>query len=131
MITKVNFLQKFYRYHEMIKEKEVEKSKSSGVDVNARPPYFRIFRQCFPQLFNVFFVFFVTLAVFPAVHSDIKMVGDDFIIPNKYFVSVTCFLTFNLCAMLGSLITSWINWVSFVFFLITPRPFFYSFRWDS
>ncbi|XP_055678225.1 equilibrative nucleoside transporter 1 isoform X2 [Lutzomyia longipalpis] len=111
-------LNKFYRYHEMLKEKEEEKSKISGVDVNARPPYFKIFRQCFPQLFNVFFVFFVTLAVFPAIHSDIKPSDSNFIISDKYFVSVTCFLTFNLCAMLGSLITSWINWPSPRFLVI-------------
>lgn len=34
--------------------------------------------------------------------------------PNKeedLYVEVLCFLTFNVCAMLGSLTTSWIQWV--------------------
>lgn len=32
-------------------------------------PYWTIFRQAMPQLFNIFFIFFVTLALFPAVQS--------------------------------------------------------------
>lgn len=35
-------------------------------------PYWRIFTQTFPQLFNVFFIFLVTLSLFPAVHSGIN-----------------------------------------------------------
>lgn len=35
-------------------------------------PYWRIFKQAFPQLFNVFFIFLVTLSLFPAVHSGIN-----------------------------------------------------------
>lgn len=52
----------------------------------------------------------MTLSIFPAVHSDIKSLNDDF---PKFvkddFVIVTCFLTFNICAMLGSLLTSWVT----------------------
>ncbi|XP_055378748.1 equilibrative nucleoside transporter 1 [Condylostylus longicornis] len=103
-------LNRFFKYHEMLNEKEAEKeTKSASNDV----PYGQVFRKSFPQLFNVFFVFFVTLSVFPAVHSDIKLNLDDstwFPVPEKYFVSITCFLTFNLFAMLGSLATSWVNW---------------------
>lgn len=53
---------------------------------------------------------------------DIKLSDPDFPIPEKLYVSVLCFLTFNFCAMLGSLTTSWIQWVfelkQFFFFLI-------------
>ncbi|KAJ6637954.1 Equilibrative nucleoside transporter 3 [Pseudolycoriella hygida] len=102
-------LNKFYRYHEMLHSKELEKSKIvSGR--NTRPPYWKIFKQSFPQLFNVFFVFFVTLAIFPAIHSDIKMSDPNFPIAPNLYVSVLCFLTFNVCAMLGSLLTSWMQW---------------------
>lgn len=108
-------LNKFYRYHELMSEKQQEKAARAGINVKARPPYFLIFRQSFMQLFNVFFTFFVTLTVFPAVHSDIKQIGEgDFmgIVPRELFVPITCFLTFNVFAMLGSLTTSWVKWVS-------------------
>lgn len=108
-------LNKFYRYHELMSEKQQEKARRSGVNVHARPPYWTIFKQSFPQLFNVFMIFFVTLSVFPAVHSDIRQVGEgDFmgIVPRDLFTSITCFLTFNVFAMLGSLTTSWVKWVS-------------------
>lgn len=52
----------------MLHSKELEKSKIVGGS-SSRPPYWTIFKQAFPQLFNVFFVFFVTLAIFPAIHS--------------------------------------------------------------
>lgn len=97
-------LTKFYRYYEMLNN---EKKSDSRSQLNV--PYWQIFKKASPQLFNVFFTFFVTLAVFPAVHSDIKG-SDDFIIGSKYFTLVTCFLTFNVFAMLGSLTTSWVQW---------------------
>lgn len=68
-IVCVWYFQKFYRYHEMLHEKEMTKSKVNNGGSNSRPPYFTIFKQTSPQLFNIFFVFFVTLAIFPAVHS--------------------------------------------------------------
>jgi solute carrier family 29 (equilibrative nucleoside transporter), member 1/2/3 len=98
----------------MLAEKETEKNKKAGMDVNARPPYWKIFKQAFPQLFNVFFVFFITLSVFPAVHSDIKSSDpDNFPFNINKFTTLTCFLTFNVFAMIGSLLTSWCTWVSF------------------
>lgn len=106
-------LNKFYRYHEMLSEKEQEKRIRSGINVNARPPYWTIFKQCFPQLFNIFFIFFVTLTVFPAILSDVHPLNneDDFLVSNKFFTSITCFLTFNFFAMMGSFVTSWVKWV--------------------
>lgn len=109
-------LNKFFRYHEMMSEKQQEKARRSGINVHARPPYWTIFKQSFGQLFNVFFIFFVTLTVFPAVHSDIKQLSDGKflgIVPRDMFTPITCFLTFNLFAMFGSLATSWIKWVRF------------------
>jgi equilibrative nucleoside transporter 1/2/3 len=62
-------LQRFYRYNEQrIKRQEQEKSVASG-GIKARPPYWMIFKKCFPQCLNVFLVFFVTLSIFPAVYS--------------------------------------------------------------
>ncbi|KAL5288449.1 ent-3.2 family protein [Megaselia abdita] len=108
-------LNKFFRFHTEVREL---KSKDDEEDSD-KIPFWTIFKQASPQLFNVFFVFFVTLSVFPAVYSDIKPGTDDFIIPRNYFVSITCFLTFNLFAMLGSLTTTWIQWPS-PKFLVVP-----------
>lgn len=108
-------LNKFFRYHEMMSEKQQEKARRSGVNVHARPPYWTIFKQSSMQLFNVFFIFFVTLTCFPSVHSDIKQKGEgEFmgIVSRELFTPITCFLTFNVFAMLGSLTTSWVKWVS-------------------
>jgi len=104
-------LNKFYKYHEMLAENDQKRNDRAGLS-SSRPPYWRIFKQAFPQLFNVFLIFFVTLGVFPAVHSDIKLLDSDgFPFPEK-FTMVTCFLTFNIFAMLGSLLTSWVKFPS-------------------
>lgn len=101
-------LNRFYRYHEMLNAKESEKHKTE--DEHRSIPYWQIFKQSSVQMFNVFLIFFVTLSVFPAVHSDIKPLDENFIIPPQYFTIITCFLTFNFFAMLGSLLTSWVQW---------------------
>lgn len=110
-------LNKFYRYHEMQSEKQQEKAARSGVNPNStRVPYWTIFKKSFPQLFNVFFIFFVTLAVFPTVYSNIKPLTHEHLFEfdsKSFFTPITCFLTFNVFAMLGSLATSWVQWVSY------------------
>lgn len=97
----------------MLQEKSAEQNQLTKKETKGRPPYWKVFKQAAPQLFNIFFIFFVTLSVFPTVHSDIQRnKADDFFIPEKFFVTITCFLTFNAFAMLGSLATSWCTWVS-------------------
>lgn len=103
-------VQKFYRYHEMLNEKEAERQLRVSGGPPGRPPFWAIFKQASPQLFNIFFVFFVTLSIFPTVHSSIKPSDPDFIIGAGQYVSVLCFLTFNLCAMLGSAGASVVQW---------------------
>ncbi|XP_037898651.1 equilibrative nucleoside transporter 1-like [Glossina fuscipes] len=44
------------------------------------------------------------------IFSDIKPYNKDFFIEGHYFISITCFLTFNLFAMLGSLTTTFVRW---------------------
>lgn len=101
-------LNKFFRYNAQLREAK----KDSIEEQNTTIPYWKIFKEASPQLFNVFFIFFVTLSIFPAVYSDIKPSTDDFLVPANLFTSITCFLTFNLFAMLGSLTTTWIQWPS-------------------
>ena len=66
--------QRFYRYNEQRIQRQEEEKNASNSNPNARrsPPYWKIFQKCFPQCFNVFFVFFVTLSIFPTIHSGIR-----------------------------------------------------------
>lgn len=123
-------LNRFYRYHEHLNEKERQLQRRANVGMAPHTPYWTIFKQCLPQCFNVFFVFFITLSIFPSVHSDIKRSDTNFFINDKYFTEVTCFLTFNVCAMLGSIISAWVSWprpkylVYFVVLRVLFIPFF-------
>lgn len=67
--------QRFYRYHESLQERTLRVNPAlAATNQNTNPverkkPYGLIVRQSFMQLYNIFIVFFVTLAVFPTVHS--------------------------------------------------------------
>ena len=41
------------------------------------------------------------------------MSDPEFFISKQYFTPVTCFLTFNLCAMLGSSLATVFAWVKY------------------
>ncbi|XP_023221355.1 equilibrative nucleoside transporter 3-like isoform X2 [Centruroides sculpturatus] len=71
---------RFYRYHRELTKAANKESKC----VYKKPPFFLIFKKIWPQCFNVFFVFFVTLTIFPAVHANIKAIDPNFIIPRKF-----------------------------------------------
>ncbi|KAG5318596.1 S29A1 protein, partial [Pseudoatta argentina] len=106
-------INRFYRYHELLHQKETNKrqleNNSRGKHKSA---YWKVFKACFPQCFNIFLIFFVTLALFPSVQSDIQFSDKNFVISSEYYSSVMCFLTFNITAMLGSLIASLVQWPS-------------------
>lgn len=67
-----------------------------------------VFKKVWPQLLNVFLIFYVTLALFPAVLASIQQNGTRF--DKKYFTPVTCFLFFNVFAMIGNFLPSWTTW---------------------
>ncbi|XP_043496902.1 equilibrative nucleoside transporter 1 isoform X1 [Polistes fuscatus] len=113
-------LNRFYRYHELLNQKELNKRQLES-NTRGKPetvPYWKIVSQCAPQLLNIFLVFFVTLSLFPAVQSDIKVSNTEFIIPPDFYVSVMCFLTFNITAMIGSSIASIVQWPSEKYLII-------------
>ncbi|KAK2588719.1 hypothetical protein KPH14_001609 [Odynerus spinipes] len=107
-------LNRFYRYHELVHQKETNKRQLENSTRGKKEslPYWKIVSQCFPQLFNTFIVFCVTLTLFPSVQSDIKRSYEDFTVPSDYYISVMCFLTFNVTAMIGSSIASAVQWPS-------------------
>ncbi|CAH0721201.1 unnamed protein product, partial [Brenthis ino] len=102
-------LNRFFRYHETLQERTLRVNPAlAATNQNASPskrtPYGLIVMQSIGQLYNIFIVFFVSLAVFPVVHSDIQPVTPGFLGTN--FVRLTCFLTFNFTAMLGNVTAS-------------------------
>ncbi|XP_043250700.1 NADPH-dependent diflavin oxidoreductase 1 isoform X1 [Colletes gigas] len=107
-------INRFYRYRELLYQKGVNKRQleNSARGKTDTPPYWKIFCQCFPQCFNTFLVFFVTLSLFPSVQSDIKNSDVNFIVPTDYYSTVMCFLTFNVTALIGSSIASFVQWPS-------------------
>uniref|UniRef100_A0A0K0DME3 Equilibrative nucleoside transporter 1 n=1 Tax=Angiostrongylus cantonensis TaxID=6313 RepID=A0A0K0DME3_ANGCA len=70
--------------------------------------FFLLKKQGWPQMMNVYLVFFVSLTIFPGIMVDIRdeLVGQkySFVIPEKFFVPITCFLLFNVFAFVGSLL---------------------------
>lgn len=122
-------LNRFYRYNELKSKRAEEENRAvQAAAGNNRIPYWYVFKRCFPQCFNVFFVFFVTLSIFPSVHSDIKMSDPDFFL-GEYFIPVTCFLTFNVSAMLGNMMSGLFQWPGprFLWIAVVLRALFIPF----
>uniref|UniRef100_A0A8C5ADJ2 Equilibrative nucleoside transporter 2-like n=1 Tax=Gadus morhua TaxID=8049 RepID=A0A8C5ADJ2_GADMO len=59
--------------------------------------------------FCVTFVFTVTLSVFPAVAADVRTYSPEGTW-ERYFLSVCCFLVFNVNDWLGRTVTTWVHW---------------------
>ncbi|XP_022607924.1 equilibrative nucleoside transporter 2 [Seriola dumerili] len=74
----------------------------------AKASVIEVFKKIWVMAFCVTFVFTVTLSVFPAVTADVKTS-----FPGKwdrFFLSVCCFLMFNINDWLGRTITTFIRW---------------------
>ncbi|XP_035531409.1 equilibrative nucleoside transporter 2 [Morone saxatilis] len=74
----------------------------------AKASVIEVFKKIWVMAFSVTFVFTVTLSVFPAVTADVRTS-----FPGKwerFFISVCCFLTFNLNDWFGRTITTLIRW---------------------
>ncbi|XP_045539931.1 equilibrative nucleoside transporter 1 [Papilio machaon] len=103
-------LNRFYRYHETLQERTMRVNPAlAATNQNTSPakqrtPYGTIFKQAWIQLYNIFIIFFVTLSVFPEVQSKVQPITPGFLGEN--FTRLTCFLTFNLMAMIGNLTAS-------------------------
>ncbi|XP_067435141.1 equilibrative nucleoside transporter 2 [Thunnus thynnus] len=74
----------------------------------AKASVIEVFKKIWVMAFCVTFVFTVTLSVFPAVTADVRTS-----FPGKwerFFISVCCFLIFNINDWLGRTITTLIRW---------------------
>ncbi|XP_075890062.1 equilibrative nucleoside transporter 2-like [Nelusetta ayraudi] len=74
----------------------------------AKASVLEVFKKIWVMAFCVTFVFTVTLSVFPAVTADTKTIFSAKW--ERFFISVCCFLTFNICDWLGRTITTFIHW---------------------
>lgn len=70
--------------------------------------YLIVIKKCWVHLVSAFLVFFVTLTCFPAIEAGIEAVNPNFM-PANYFPLVTCFLFFNLFAVMGSFLAEFIR----------------------
>ncbi|CAN9509701.1 unnamed protein product [Ophioblennius macclurei] len=75
----------------------------------AKASVMEVFKKIWVMAFCVTFVFTVTLSVFPAVTVDVRtsFPGGRW---ERFFISVCCFLTFNINDWLGRTITTLIRW---------------------
>ncbi|KAJ8961034.1 hypothetical protein NQ317_004369, partial [Molorchus minor] len=80
-------LNRYYRHFELKEKKDLEQRRQITKGMNERIPYLYVLKKSLPQLYNVFFVFFVTLSVFPSLHSGIVRYDKDFLIPDEYFTA--------------------------------------------
>ena len=67
--------------------------------------YMHILKQIWHQLLNIFFVYYVSLLLFPAVLGKVTSVNK---FAGDYFGSVFCFLSFNLFSALGNLMLNYV-----------------------
>ncbi|CAI5449284.1 unnamed protein product [Caenorhabditis angaria] len=62
--------------------------------------YLKTFKYCWKQYLSVFFVYFVTLSVFPTIL--VGFVPNYTVFPSDIYAGITTFLNFNLFAAVGS-----------------------------
>ena len=90
----------YFSYYLNRKEDTPDVTGPLTAEFKSRPPYLLILKQIWIHLFSVFFVYFITLALFPALLAAIV---SNTSLAGKYFTVVWCFLSFNLFAMLGNI----------------------------
>ncbi|KAK6113475.1 Nucleoside transporter family protein [Brugia pahangi] len=76
--------------------------------------YYDVFKKIRMQCFNIWFIFVVTIALFPTVMADVKVYSENgiysFVIPEKLFTPVTTYFFFNLFAFFGSFLANFVHW---------------------
>ncbi|XP_046369024.1 equilibrative nucleoside transporter 1-like [Haliotis rufescens] len=99
-------LTRFYRHFKMLVKLKKEASPSQNQSESCGQTirrYWSVFKEIWVLIFCVWFVFFVSLMLFPAIQSDIERIH--FPISDAYFKPIFCFLNFNFFALLGNITT--------------------------
>ncbi|XP_026506791.1 equilibrative nucleoside transporter 3 isoform X2 [Terrapene carolina triunguis] len=75
------------------------------------PPLRPILKKTAVLGFCVFYVFFISIIIFPSISSSIESVNKDSgsLWTNKYFIPLTSFLLYNFADWCGRQITAWIQ----------------------
>lgn len=86
---------------------------SSGSDASAKsvPPLKPILKKTWVLGFCVFYVFFVSIMIFPALSSGIQSMNQDSgnLWSTTYFVPLTSFLLYNVADFSGRQMTAWLQ----------------------
>lgn len=85
-------------------------STSSPTEISV-PPLRRIMAKIWTLSLYVFWVFFISITIFPAISSGIQSVNKDSGSPwsSTYFVPVTSFLLYNVADFCGRQMTIWLQ----------------------
>ncbi|KAM9364684.1 equilibrative nucleoside transporter 3 [Pholidichthys leucotaenia] len=85
-------------------------SSEGGGAGSSIPPLKPILQKTWVLGLSVFYVFFVSIMVFPAVSSGIQSVSDSVTpVTTTYFVPLTSFLLYNSADFCGRLVTLWLQ----------------------
>lgn len=118
-------LTKFYQYYKQKIPKSLLTQSNMGCQdylnafIKSCKTYWEVVKKIWLQLFGVWFVFTVTLILFPAIQSSVRMMRDENGVPYMFsddfekkglWVAIFCFLSFNLFAVLGNLTSEFIRW---------------------
>uniref|UniRef100_A0A0K0CZW8 Equilibrative nucleoside transporter 1 n=1 Tax=Angiostrongylus cantonensis TaxID=6313 RepID=A0A0K0CZW8_ANGCA len=101
----------FYRHHMALGDSA---RKEVDVESPSFSQYWECLSYCWVQLFNNFFVYFVTLVIFPAMATDTpyyRRDGDPWgsVFPENLYFAINTFLNFNVFAFIGSLSANYIQ----------------------
>ncbi|XP_030059276.1 equilibrative nucleoside transporter 3 [Microcaecilia unicolor] len=88
-----------------------QNSSENSPDDHSIPPLRPILKKNAVLGFCVFYVFFISIIIFPAISSSIDSVNKDSgsVWTNKYFTPLTCFLVYNFADWCGRQVTAWIQ----------------------
>ncbi|CAL2049952.1 unnamed protein product [Caenorhabditis brenneri] len=104
--------QDFYHYHH---QKGMEVREKAETERPSPSILWNTFKNCYGQLFNVWFCFAVTLTIFPVMMTVTTRGKNGFLDKimsenDEIYTLFTSFLVFNLFATIGSIVASKIHW---------------------
>lgn len=98
----------YYKHHKaMVVRKQKQQRNTNRNCSETCSMYWMVFKKIWVQAVSVWFVFFVTLTIFPGLWANVKRI--DFPIHDDFWAPVFCFLSFNLFAFLGNLTSEFIR----------------------
>lgn len=99
---------RYYKHFRlMVSRKQKHQRVASRTCSETCSMYLMVFKKIWVQAVSVWFVFFVTLAIFPGIWANVKRI--DFPISDNFWAPIFCFLSFNLFAFLGNLASEFVR----------------------